>query len=84
LAFFHFSLIPSVHGFNQKTPQGKNQQAQTAQETALESSQEAPLAEVISAVRFIIRLRATRAFAAVRRRALSRVARQISADETSV
>jgi hypothetical protein len=35
------------YGFTQKTPQGKNQQAQTAQEAALEPSQEAHLAEVI-------------------------------------
>jgi hypothetical protein len=44
----------TIYGFNQKTPQGKNQQAQTAQEAALESSQEAHLAEVIlRAVQFI-------------------------------
>jgi len=43
-----------IYGFNQKTPQGKNQQAQTAQEAAPESSQEAHLAEVIlRAVQFI-------------------------------
>jgi len=43
-----------IYGFNQKTPQGKNQQAQTAQKAALESSQEAHLAEVIPpAVQFI-------------------------------
>jgi ubiquitin C-terminal hydrolase len=41
-----------LYGFNQKTPQGKNKQAQTAQKAALESSQEAHLAEVISALRF--------------------------------
>jgi hypothetical protein len=34
------------YGFNQKTPQGKDQQAQAAQEAALESSQEAHLAAV--------------------------------------
>jgi hypothetical protein len=34
------------YGFNQKTPKGKDQQAQTAQEAALESSQEAYLAAV--------------------------------------
>jgi hypothetical protein len=43
-----------IYGFDQKTPQGKNQQAQTPQEAALESSQEAHLAEVIlRAVQFI-------------------------------
>jgi len=44
ISFISFTIL---YGFNQKTPQGKNQQAQTAQEAALESSQEAHLAEVI-------------------------------------
>jgi hypothetical protein len=49
LASRPISIIPLaiLYGFNQKTPQGKNQQAQTAQEAAPESSQEAHLAEVI-------------------------------------
>jgi hypothetical protein len=58
LAFFQFSLISSAHGFNQKTPQGKNQQAQTAQEAASESAQEAHVAEVICPACSFIRLRA--------------------------
>jgi hypothetical protein len=40
----------SIYGFNQKTPQGKDQPPQTAQEAALESSQEAHLAAVICRV----------------------------------
>jgi hypothetical protein len=43
----HKSITPLPYGFIKKTPQGKNQQAQTAQEVALESSQEAHLAAVI-------------------------------------
>jgi hypothetical protein len=43
----YFIIRSFTYGFNQKTSQGKNQQAQTAQEAALESSQEAHLAEVI-------------------------------------
>jgi hypothetical protein len=35
-----------TYGFTKKTPQGKNQPAQTAQEVAHASSQEAHLAEV--------------------------------------
>jgi histone deacetylase complex regulatory component SIN3 len=53
LLWRQFSVISFaiLYGFNQKTPQGKNQQAQTSQEAALESSQEAHLAEVSSALR---------------------------------
>jgi hypothetical protein len=58
LAFFQFSLISSAHGFNQKTPQGKNQQAQTAQEAASESAQEAHVAAVVCPACSFIRLRA--------------------------
>jgi hypothetical protein len=43
----HYSIGATRYGFIKKTPQGKNQQAQTAQEVALESSQEAHLAAVI-------------------------------------
>jgi hypothetical protein len=43
-----------LYGFIKKTPQGKNQQAQTAQEAALESPQEAHLAAVmLRAVKFV-------------------------------
>jgi hypothetical protein len=52
-----------LYGFNQKTPQGKNQQAQTAQEAALESSQEAHLAEVILRCGFNSSVRGRRIFA---------------------
>jgi tetratricopeptide (TPR) repeat protein len=48
----HYSITPlTAYGFDQKTPQGENQQAQTAQEAAPASSQEAHLAEVSFAAR---------------------------------
>ena len=43
-----------AYGFTQKTTQSKNQQAQTPQEAAVESAQEAHLAEV-GARRFVER-----------------------------
>jgi hypothetical protein len=45
-------LTTEIYGFTKKTPQGKDQQTQTAQEAALESSQEAHLAEVILSRQF--------------------------------
>src|SRR5208337_5409947 len=45
-------------GFTQKTPQGKNQPAQTAQEAASASAQEAHVAEVICRTGSFVRSRA--------------------------
>jgi hypothetical protein len=47
-----FGITERPYGFTEKTPQGQNQQTQTAQEAALESSQEAHLAEIGGRDRF--------------------------------
>jgi len=72
LALASISIIKFaiLYGFYQKTPQGKNQQAQTPQKAALESSQEAHLAEVILPRGFNSSVRGRRNCATVRERSL--------------